>query len=503
MKITLGDRPAISLGRSPAAGARSLRIARQSVSDPVDWNKTETTRYLCATAHLDESFRDRVIHKLRKGKHQAIAVSYGVDMATVLKHCLAARRRARFRNLVVGLAIALSYLLFRDGAAVPNSTLAVISFGLLFLVAYAAILTEKILREHLTVRKYLLETNYNPDCVTYPGMAELVRDLSDARESNVMIYSGFSPFVGSGTNIGGWSFAVDTSRGKDDLGRIRSPQPFNVKDLYTEISASLANLGLGKLAMEDKLCVNGRDIRDDPRFLPNLLERPITKVTPDVIDGSVENPSNEVRHYKQIRVVDWSGELVLSIFLRLAKPGRNLFVETTFCLLAPVDAPYQKVDAMNPEPGILDWLWTGISCAVVTVVSWLLWPLWVAFKLLNLYGKWLIEVLSRKVIRRNPTFDRGAVSSVREDVASREYQRYFQKLDKEMYVKILEGQMIEVIVRFLDQKDIDTSDLKERRTTILNNGVIVSGTMSVQGETVAMGGQARAEKREASRPAHA
>jgi hypothetical protein len=31
----------------------------------------------------------------------------------------------------------------------------------------------------------------------------------DEEECNVVIYSGFSPFVGSGIDVGGWSFAVD------------------------------------------------------------------------------------------------------------------------------------------------------------------------------------------------------------------------------------------------------------------------------------------------------
>jgi hypothetical protein len=46
----------------------------------------------------------------------------------------------------------------------------------------------------------------------------------------------------------------------------------------------------------------------------------------------------------------------------------------------------------------------------------------------------------RKLVQRNPAFNRGAASSLREDVSSGNYRRFFQKLDKEMHVKIVERQ---------------------------------------------------------------
>lgn len=85
------------------------------------------------------------------------------------------------------------------------------------------------------------------------------------------------------------------------------------------------------------------------------------------------------------------------------------------------------------------------------------------------------------------------------------YRRYFQKLDKEMHLKILERQILDTIVRFLDARNIDTSDLKERQTTILNNGLVVSGSGSIQAESLAVGPQAQAlvDKVKRKRPASA
>jgi len=44
-----------------------------------------------------------------------------------------------------------------------------------------------------------------------------------------------------------------------------------------------------------------------------------------------------------------------------------------------------------------------------------------------------------------------------------------------MHIKIIERQLLESVVEFLDARNIDTSDSKKRQDTILNNGVIVSG----------------------------
>ena len=44
-----------------------------------------------------------------------------------------------------------------------------------------------------------------------------------------------------------------------------------------------------------------------------------------------------------------------------------------------------------------------------------------------------------------------------------------------MYFKIVERQLLEGIVSFLDSKNIDTTDLKERETLIINENVVNAG----------------------------
>jgi hypothetical protein len=60
-----------------------------------------------------------------------------------------------------------------------------------------------------------------------------------------------------------------------------------------------------------------------------------------------------------------------------------------------------------------------------------------------------------------------------------------------MYIKILNRNILDNIIQFLDDHDIDTSSLKEQRTTIVNNGVFVQGG-NIEAQSLAAGINAQA-----------
>jgi hypothetical protein len=107
-----------------------------------------------------------------------------------------------------------------------------------------------------------------------------------------------------------------------------------------------------------------------------------------------------------------------------------------------------------------------------------LWPLTV-LRLLEVISRRLQRREIRSSIREGATFDRGAPSSIREQILLRHYQSYFQQLDQEMCRKILEKHILDCIVDFLDDHLIDTSELKQRQQFIMNAGGMVSGGGSV------------------------
>jgi hypothetical protein len=477
-----------------AGDSRVLKIGR-SISDAGaqgQWEKSEATRYLCASAYLSRMFRNNVIHTFIEDKHHALAVSYGIDPVTILKHCLVARRIGRTRDLLLLIPAFLVVLgLFASVVAGPGAlALAPILFLLALVAAFVIVTWEQLQTDFQIVRQYFTKKHFEPGALprTFNSEAEQAfREVEAAQKSNVMIYAGFSPFVGCGNNIGSWSFPVDISKGKEDMGGYLQPKSFQVKELYDEIGRTLRGLEFPNCVIEDKICLSGLDIREE-KFLPDLMERPRTRIEPSAIEEYVTHPSSQARHYQTFRLVDWSGELILSVFLRTAKTGHNLFIEASYCLLVPVDETHRRVDSMNPVPSWRDWVRMLSLSMAKTAFIWVVWPFYMFDLIAHPVRAWLHEREVRNMIRENPAFNHGAATSLREmTCTSNLYRRYFQKLDKEMYTKILESQILDCIVHFLDERNIDTSELKEAQTRIINSGIIVSGGSSVTADTVAAG----------------
>ncbi|NJM73318.1 MAG: hypothetical protein HC862_26105 [Scytonema sp. RU_4_4] len=69
--------------------------------------ETEATRYLCAAAYIDKKFREDVIQQTIKEKYRTVAVSPGVDLQTVVKHCLLAKRLEFSRDVFLAILLVL------------------------------------------------------------------------------------------------------------------------------------------------------------------------------------------------------------------------------------------------------------------------------------------------------------------------------------------------------------------------------------------------------------
>jgi len=481
-----------------------LRIGGARGTQKSEWKDSEATRYLCAEAHLSVRFREWVLKKFTHEEHLAIAASYELDTATVLKHCLEARRRVNLRNIFLTVPFLVGVLILligldRQDLLLPVFFLAGVAAwgGAWLVVGWERWEADKL------VRRNLLKDSFNPDCVPAPHhqkMLQVLRDLEEAQKSNVLIHNGFAPFVGCGGSLGAWSFALDLTKGKQNLGHVAQPAGFQVKELYDEIAHTAQALGFDTLTLEDKLCVNGQDIRNDTRFLPDPMGRPCSYVGPEVVQEFVESVNFGARHYQHIRVVDWSGELSLNVMIRFVNTGHHLFIEVNYNVLTPLHESYHRVDSLNPELSFEDW-------GKLVLSSWILAP----FLLLALpfvpvafvqrwYHEWTEERRLRRTVLNNRSFNYGAATSLREDTASGFYRRYFQKLDSELYKKVLERQIFDTIIRFLDLHNIETADLKERQTTVLNSGVIVSGSGTIRAETFAVGSHSTAVSEKQERP---
>ena len=295
--------------------------------------------------------------------------------------------------------------------------------------------------------------------------------------------------MGAGTDLGGWSFAINVKRPKEQLGQTLEVESFKIDELYQEIEKGVISLSISNLQMNDWYYASGTDIRNDRVVLPDMVGRPKQFLS----NEDKENIDDfRMRQYKQIYIQDWGNDLIFSIFLRCVFKGNNMFVEVARYLLPPIDDEYRLL----PYDTKANWrslFRIGASSiflgTLYSLTSWLI--------LLSKLFEYISESVGfgerklRKAIKEDPNYNYGVNTSLREEVSGVRYTHYFQKLDREMYVKILDHEILETLTQFLDSKNIDISQLVDKQTSILNSGIIVQGG-NVESESIAVGEGAEA-----------
>ena len=451
-------------------------------------SKTDTTRYLCAAAYLSPTFRDSVI-QLFKEDYRAIAISHGVDLILVIKHCLAAQKRELIKNTHLRFLLIMGCI----SAFLTNSTSLFIFPFFIFIIIVLIIFRNAWQIRYVIIPKTLSKDNFDPDFLqmklTHKEKIKLDK-IAKTQSSNVIVYGGFSPFVGSGFEIGGWSFALNLSKAKTGIEKSLVPISFEVEELYEYIDHAIRAIKLPELTIEDKLCVHGREVRENTVFLPNIFEAPSYQVNAEYIKNFVNKSTGHIRYYKHIKIISWQGELVFSVFLRLIKIDKNLFVETNYFVLCPVKNEHYLTDFIDPEINVPKVMPLVIGSIIEAVF---LCPL----SIVNIWNKdesiiqdrWEQEKMKR-IIRETTNFNYGAITSVRELASPSTYNEYLQQLDQDMYLKIIENVITDSLCEFLEAKNIDISELNDRRDAIVNNGVIVSGG-SIKVTNFSVGQQAK------------
>jgi hypothetical protein len=76
-----------------------------------------------------------------------------------------------------------------------------------------------------------------------------------------------------------------------------------------------------------------------------------------------------------------------------------------------------------------------------------------------------------QAIRENRKFDYGALGSIRESGSEQEYAKFFQKMDIERIHKVIDRHLLTSIVRFLQEKGVDTSEVEPMTRFIINRAL--------------------------------
>src|SRR6266536_3138524 len=484
-----------SMGRTRTPGSQAPVFADDHPAPPVAAPRTEAvptrsgghdtnrshdaTRYLCAAVNMNDNLARAAIEDVLEEQHRAIAVTPGADLVTIMKYALAAdRRRLICDVLLLVELLGLIVMIF----LASRSALFGAMFLVLLVAAWLTVFIYCYICNFASAAQGLRQGKFDPGSAPAPAHdpfaeRQLARISSARNMGNVTVYSAFSPFVGYGSIQSSWSFTVDVTRGEDGA----EPMPFTVREVYDHVKESLNELDVHGIEVTDRLFVNGRDIYADRRFLPDPKGRPVSQVDDEVLRTLMSAPEERASPYLAVNVGGWQGDLVVTVFVRFLLSRTDLFVEAADTAVAPLQASFRGIDELKETPTARQFFrmvrWSSIQTLPRLLGS-------VKGVIHELNSTSRRDRKQRKVDR---TSDFGSKFSIREAAADNKWQRYFQVFDRERYTKVIERRGFRSLVEFLDDHDIDTSELESRQETIVNNGVMIKGKGSLQVDQLAVG----------------
>jgi hypothetical protein len=534
-------------------GGPGGEVPAQRAPESVRW--TPSTRYMCVGTYVDESFAHAVVEELEHEEHRACAPSYGVDLRPVLDHARRSLAAVRTRDLITSSAWVVA-LVFTPIAAVAWALLAkftgmsagqasrlpglhrltragtgharldkpvqelvnicavtlVLTFvctalqapypvwgvstpfavWLIVVVLLVAVPWWAAWRQQSelweTVSRELVPGARAPE----PAAGAHLPPSAAGRPGNLVVYSGYRPFVGSGDEVSSWGLDLRLRPDPEATPTVKGV--LGTDELLTRLSGDLARLdgpahGVPRLTVEERVYVDGRELDGaepfgrntfwpvlaDGRSARSTAGRPVDRLPAHAVAAARGRMDGPVRHCLCVQVASWDADVVLSVHLQAAVVTETLHVSSTASVLAPVREQFRQADHLtsrhrDEQTARLAYAALGASRAAAAQ------PLGrPARHLLRDHRTERAESLRRELIEHDRRYDFGARLSLRELASSGQYGNYFQRVDVQRISRQIELCVLSCLGRLLEQYGLDTSELEERRNVILNNGVIMTG----------------------------
>ena len=381
---------------------------------------------------------------------------------------------------VVAIAVALALLALGD--AVTSLGVLVVSMVVVFGVVFGDEYSRRRTSATLASRTVDVRTT------APPVDTELEHRLEEVMAANVVVFSGGDPFDGWGAELGkGWQVSIDATRpGTDQHGKPRPVTPFEPADLHKAMTLAVRGAGIPDLAVHNRLFVRGTAADHVPGLVPDPMDRPASVVAPALIRKGIDQPQPDVRTYLCIEKTAWGGELVVTLYVRVAQIRGDLFIECHAYLLLPLRLGLTAVD--HTPTDAFRMLWASFAAAAKATLPTL---------------RSCVADLSREALkdfrhkrqrradmrtaRRKMPLDRGAEVSLRALAADDERVFTFAYTDEEMHLNALQRRVLDAIHDFLDQHGIDTTAFRKKQTNIVNNNTYTIG--NVNSTNTQIGGQ--------------
>ena len=327
--------------------------------------------------------------------------------------------------------------------------------------------------------------------------------VAAAQHGNVVLHSGYNPFLGAGQVVDAWSVAVELKAAPqvDALVRPRrapeTPVAIDPVELNRYVKHRLAALRspdlpererMDGLSLRDQVVASGTRWRNFP-LVDERLRLPYSVASRRAIEEIIRHPQSSARHFLRASVGAESKtisrpdgttimpaehqSIVVTTFSHIAVEGGLLYVEAITAVLGPIKQKYLDIDQYA----------TGESMAgpafVETLTSFgptvLLAPVRLAQTIVQRISAARRSAKAERSSTQDPVYDFGATAEVRQLASSGRPVTYLQSLDASKYAKLLQRRINEAIIDFLRASGIDTSEYETRVNVFTNNGVMIGG----------------------------
>jgi hypothetical protein len=509
---------------------------------------TDATRYLCVGAYIDPVFRDRCLREVYYQDKRFVAPSYGFDLATVLDACLRARNidilrdvvivatlglaaylnwisvaavgaalvclwvtkpvarvvrdfgkrvitgtavdktKSPWRGLALLLAFAATWIIFVALASKAVSAAATTFTGARTMSGGAALLVAPIVFLLPTVfavrRQSGMEAYRQNRCPPAPRMNARMTEIVRQSHGNTIIYHDFEPFIGAGDVVDTWGFVTRLVQKQPDVmaGQTRKPEkdreflepPFSAANIVSYVWRNLSNLVDGRPELSiPAMTVSNRVFQSDQE-----LRRRSVHTDAEELAKIIREPTGPARHYIACQDIAWGGDVVTTVHIQIAVQAKSLYLEVTTTSMAPCNEDYRIVDTENGT-GARAWVKAAGRAILDTPLTIVRSPVRLIHVAADTTGRggWGRVGHSR-------TRDHGAMVSVRQLGTRDELRNFTQRQDILKFKRLIERQVFDHILDYLDKKGVDTAEYRERATTVLSvtGGVNNWGTAQYHGD---------------------
>jgi hypothetical protein len=298
-------------------------------------------------------------------------------------------------------------------------------------------------------------------------------DRKAADQHNLIVYRGYDPFSMFGLSFGNWILTADAERPSKGDHR-ECPSPVDIGKIEEKLIETIQHSTECDIEHEWLYFVQGSNI--PVAIKPSGAYRPPSHISDKLYKLFEAAESSPVRRYLWIKKSMWSEQVIISYFIRIIRNGADLSIEINGSILPPPGAAYRWVDNIGLETfrvmfgDLIASIFIGTFMMPISM-------LWFLGKI-NDVTEAIFNTKEKEILRSiedNPNFDFGAPPSLRQRAVDHGAVSYFQRMDRRVAETAFNSRIVRTFIDCLDECGIDTSELREQRMTLLNQGILIQG----------------------------